>query len=68
MPQQPVPADPGPEEDLAWLDRDPATAEERAAWLNRVCEHDEPPEPEEYEDFDPAHGGGAGGDPRGRRR
>ena len=53
MPQQPVPADPGPEEDLAWLDRDPATPEERAAWLDRVCEHDEPPESEEYEDYAP---------------
>ena len=53
MPQQPVPADPGRDDDLAWLDRDPATPEERAAWLDRVCEHDEPPEPEEFEDFDP---------------
>ena len=53
MPQQPVPADPGRDEDLAWLDRDPATAAERAAWLDRVCEHDEPPEPEEFEDFAP---------------
>jgi len=53
MPQQPVPADPGPEEDLAWLDRDPVSAEERAAWLDRVCEHDDPPEEEEYEDYAP---------------
>jgi hypothetical protein len=53
MPAEPAPADPGREDDLAWLDRDPATAEERAAWLDRVCEADEPPEPEEYEDFDP---------------
>jgi hypothetical protein len=53
MPQQPVPADPGRDEDLAWLDRDPMTAEEREAWLDRVCEHDEPPEPEEYEDYAP---------------
>ena len=29
------------------------TAAEREAWLDRVCEHDEPPEPEEFEDFDP---------------
>ena len=42
MSQQPVPVDPGPEEDLAWLDRDPVTAEEREAWLDRVCEHDDP--------------------------
>ena len=53
MPQQPVPADPGPEEDLAWLDRDPVSAEERAAWLDRVCEHDDPPGEEEYEDYAP---------------
>ena len=53
MPQQPVPADPGPEEDLAWLDRDPVSAEERAAWLDRVCEHDDPPEEQEYEDYAP---------------
>src|SRR5215475_16140604 len=53
MSSEPVPADPGWDDDLAWLDRDPATAEERAAWLDRVCEADEPPEPEEFEDFDP---------------
>jgi hypothetical protein len=53
MPAEPVPADPGREDDLAWLDRDPATPAERAAWLDRVAEHDEPPEPEEYEDYDP---------------
>jgi hypothetical protein len=53
MPPEPVPADPGWDDDPAWLDRDPATAEEREAWLDRVCEQDEPPEPEEYEDFAP---------------
>ena len=53
MPQQPVPADPGRDDDLAWLDRDPATAQEREAWLDRVCEADEPPGPEEYEDVAP---------------
>ena len=53
MPAEPVPADPGREDDLAWLDRDPMTAQEREEWLDRVCEQDEPPEPEEYEDFDP---------------
>src|SRR5262249_58965191 len=40
-------------DDLAWLDRDPATAQEREAWLDRVCEQDGPPEPEEHDDFDP---------------
>src|SRR5260370_28063531 len=37
----------------AWLDRDPVTPEERAAWLDRVAELDDPPEPEEHEDWDP---------------
>jgi hypothetical protein len=53
MPQQPDPADPGRDEDLAWLDRDPMTAEEREAWLDWVCEHDEPPGEEEDEDYIP---------------
>jgi hypothetical protein len=46
MPASPVPADPGWDEDLAWLDRDP----ERECWLDRACEQDEPPELEESED------------------
>jgi uncharacterized protein DUF222 len=47
----PVPADPGPDEDLAWLDRDP----EREFWLDRAREHDEPSGPgeDEYEDCAP---------------
>ena len=49
----PVPADPGRDEDLAWLDRDPMTTQEREELLDRICEHDEPPGPEEYEDFEP---------------
>jgi hypothetical protein len=54
MPQQPDPADPGRDEDLAWLDRDPMTAEEREALLDRICEQDEPPgEEEEDEDYGP---------------
>ena len=36
MPAEPVPADPGRDDDLAWLDRDPATAQEREAWLDPV--------------------------------
>jgi hypothetical protein len=50
----PVPADPGPEEDLAWLDRDP----EREHWLDRARGHDEPPGPEEeeYQDYAPLTG------------
>ncbi len=53
MPQQPDPADPGRDEDLAWLDRDPMTAEEREAWLDWACEHGEPPGEEECEDYTP---------------
>jgi hypothetical protein len=50
MPLPPVPADPGWDEDLTWLDRDP----EREDWLARAREHDEPPgEDEEYENFEP---------------
>src|SRR6476469_413713 len=49
MPPEPVPADPGWDEDLAWLDRDP----ERETWLDRAREHDEPPLEEEYEDYEP---------------
>jgi hypothetical protein len=46
----PVPADPGWDEDLAWLDRDP----EREDWLDRAREHDEPPgEDEDDENFEP---------------
>jgi hypothetical protein len=47
MPPEPVPADPGRDEDLAWLDRDP----ERETWLDRAREDDDPPEPEEDEVF-----------------
>ena len=50
MPPSPVPADPGWDEDLAWLDRDP----EREVWLARAREHDEPPgEDEDDGDFEP---------------
>ena len=50
MPQQPDPADRGRDEDLAWLDRDPMTAEEREAWLDWACEHGEPSGDEDDED------------------
>src|SRR5437867_8699195 len=49
----PVPADPGWDEDLAWLDRDPMTAAEFEASLDRLCELDEGYREEEYEDFEP---------------
>jgi len=41
MPASPTPADPGWDDDLAWLDRDPMTAAEREASLERLCEQDE---------------------------
>jgi len=47
MPPEPVPADPGWDEDLTWLDRDP----ERQTWLELAREHDDPPEPEESGGF-----------------
>ena len=49
MPPEPVPADPGWDEDLAWLDRDP----ERETWLDRAREHDDPPVDVEYADYAP---------------
>ena len=52
MPSVPAPADPGWDEDLAWLDRDPMTAAEREAWLDRLCQLDDDPcdAPQEYWD------------------
>src|SRR5690349_22406203 len=49
MPPEPVPADPGWDEDLTWLDRDP----ERETWLDRAREHDEPPLEQQYADHEP---------------
>src|SRR5439155_26357883 len=49
MPPEPVPADPGWDGDLAWLDRDP----EREVWLDRAREHDDPRLEEEYADDTP---------------
>src|SRR5258705_297669 len=52
MPSVPAPADPGWGEDRAWPDRDPMTAAEREAWLDRLCEADDDPfdAPGEYWD------------------
>jgi len=50
MPPKPVPADPGWDEDLTWLDRDPMTAAEFEASLDRLCERDEGYCEEEYEE------------------
>ena len=55
MPASPAPADPGWDDDLAWLDRDPMTAAEREASLDRLCEQDEghrEDEADEYGDFE----------------
>src|SRR5437667_11803330 len=52
MPPSPVPADPGWDEDLTWLDRDPVTAAEFEASLDRLCELDEGPGEDEDEDCD----------------
>src|SRR5690349_7710769 len=56
MPASPAPADPGWDDDLAWLDRDPMTAAEREACLDRLCEQDEghrEDEADEYGAFEP---------------
>jgi hypothetical protein len=50
MPASPAPADPGRDDDFAWLDRDPMTAEEREASLDRLCEQDEGYREDEDED------------------
>jgi Domain of unknown function (DUF222) len=52
MSSVPAPADPGWDEDPVWLDRDPMTAAEREAWLDRLCALDDDPsdQPEEYLD------------------
>jgi hypothetical protein len=41
------------DEDPAWTRPDPMTAAELEAGLDRVCEHDEPPGPDEFEDVEP---------------
>src|SRR6476661_967689 len=56
MPASPAPADPGRDDDLAWLDRDPMTTAEREASLDRLCEQDEgyrEDEADRYEEFEP---------------
>src|SRR5215475_1743620 len=55
MPASPASADPGWDDDLAWLDRDPMTAVEREASLDRLCEQDEGycEEEDEFGDFEP---------------
>ena len=53
MPPEPVPAEPEWDDDPAWTRPDPMTAAELEAALDRVCEHDEPPGPDEFEDVEP---------------
>src|SRR6266536_3574099 len=56
MPASPAPAYSGREDDLAWPDRDPMTAAERQASLDRLCEQDEgyrEDEADEYGDVEP---------------
>jgi hypothetical protein len=55
MPATPAPANPGRDDDLAWLDRDPMTAAEREASLDRLCKQDEGhlEDEDEYGDFEP---------------
>src|SRR5215469_6824800 len=53
MPPEPVPADPGWDDDPAWTRPDPMTRAELEADLDWVCEFDEPPEPDQDEDVDP---------------
>jgi Domain of unknown function (DUF222) len=56
MPASPAPADPGWDDDPAWLDRDPMTAQEREACLDRLCEQDEgyrEDEADQYGGFEP---------------
>ena len=48
MPPESVSVDPGWDEDLAWLDRDPMTAAEFEASLDRLCERDEGPGEERH--------------------
>ena len=52
MPSVPASADPGRDGDPAWPDRDPMTAAEREAWLDRLCAQDDDPsdDPQEYRD------------------
>src|ERR1700748_312854 len=51
MPASPAPTDPGWDDDLAWLDRDPMTAAEREASLDRLCEQDEGYREDEADEF-----------------
>jgi hypothetical protein len=53
MSPEPVPVEPEWADDPAWTRPDPMTAAELEAGLDWVCEHDEPPGPDEFEDVEP---------------
>jgi len=53
MPSVPAAADPGWDEDPAWLGRDPMTAAEREEWLDRLCAKDDDPSDDPQEYWDP---------------
>ena len=53
MPSVPAPADPGRDGDPAGPDRDPVTAAEREAWLDRLCAQDADPADAPPECWDP---------------
>ena len=46
----------GWDEDPAWPDRDPMTAAEREAWLDRLCAQDDDPSDAPQEYWDPESG------------
>ena len=50
MAAEPVPADPGWDDDPAWSRPDPVLAEDREAWLDHLAAQDEPFDPEEWLD------------------
>jgi len=56
MSSVPAHGDPGRDEDPAWLDRDPMTAAEREAWLDRLCAQDDDPRDDPGEYWDPDGG------------
>ena len=71
MPSVPAPADPGRDGDPAWPGRDPMTAAEREAWLDRLCAQDDDPSDAPQEYWDPESGApppGAGRADRGGAR
>ena len=53
MSSEPVSAQPEWDDDPAWSRPDPMTAEELEASLDRLCELDESPDEEDWEDFAP---------------